>query len=257
MAIGAAVVSVLYYWQVAHQAIPGPVVHQDKGEIFCGSVAGIPCPTSGYTCIPEDNFPDAGTNCRKSETTNDTLNWKTFESKELGVKFEYPSDWGEISLEIKNGETYGYTSYPDQVKGKTFAAYYKPPGQNSRYALFGGISSDFQTNRGGQFFDSTGYVKNLTAYYFKYIQNTKYLLDSKLISEVTGVNTTGIFIDPITYVGMEWYYPWRYGAIFNLKSSKDFSGIAFELYIPNPDKDPDLAHKKLEFQKLLSTLEIQ
>ncbi len=379
VAIGAAVVSVLYYWQVAHQAIPGPIVHQDqlayknneygfsialpqswkgytviseqweatnavdKGPeivlrhplwtdinpredmpilvlttdqwqrmtvkkgfnigaapiqpsllgqnskyalalparynydfktgweevdqlvhtlkafeppFFCGGLAGTPCPTSGYVCVPEGNFPDAGTYCTKMETS-DTSVWKTFESKELGIKFEYPADWGEIALEIKNGETFGYTSYPDQVKGKTFAAYYQPPGQNSRYALFGGVSSDFQTNRGGQFFDNTGYVKNPTGYYFKYIQTSKYLLDSKLVSEVAGLNTTGIFIDPITYVGMDWYYPWRYGAIFNLKSSKDFSGIAFELYIPNPDKDPDLPKKKLEFKKLLSTIEIK
>jgi hypothetical protein len=39
----------------------------DNKNIFCGGVAGIPCPISGYTCTAEGNYPDAGTNCVKND----------------------------------------------------------------------------------------------------------------------------------------------------------------------------------------------
>src|SRR6185369_17561541 len=110
---------------------------------------------SGYICTPEGNYPDAGTWCKKDPAAIST-DWKTFESKELGIKFKYPKEWGDITLEIKNGETYGYTSYSDQTKGKTFAAFYQPPGSNGRYPLFGGMGPDFQTNRSAEFFDNQG-----------------------------------------------------------------------------------------------------
>src|SRR3989344_4041533 len=54
VAIGAAVVSVLYYWQVAHQAIPGPVVHQDqivyKNNQYGFSI-NLPASWKGYTIL--------------------------------------------------------------------------------------------------------------------------------------------------------------------------------------------------------------
>ena len=54
VAIGAAVVPVLYYWQVAHQAIPGLVVHQDKTEYkdneFGFSIA-LPQSWAGFTVV--------------------------------------------------------------------------------------------------------------------------------------------------------------------------------------------------------------
>ena len=34
-------------------------------RVFCGGFAGIECPTFGYTCTREGNYPDAGTNCTK------------------------------------------------------------------------------------------------------------------------------------------------------------------------------------------------
>ncbi len=33
--------------------------------VFCGGLAGTPCPTSGYICESEGDFPDAGTYCKK------------------------------------------------------------------------------------------------------------------------------------------------------------------------------------------------
>ncbi|MEO8065324.1 MAG: hypothetical protein ABI643_00520 [Candidatus Doudnabacteria bacterium] len=36
--------------------------------VFCGGIAGMPCPTTGYTCVSEGSFPDAGINCTKQIT---------------------------------------------------------------------------------------------------------------------------------------------------------------------------------------------
>jgi hypothetical protein len=37
-------------------------------HVFCGGIAGLPCPSFGYTCISEGTYPDAGTNCTKMFT---------------------------------------------------------------------------------------------------------------------------------------------------------------------------------------------
>jgi len=43
-------------------------------KIYCGGIADIPCPTAGYTCTLEGNYPDMATVCvraRKSKTISD------------------------------------------------------------------------------------------------------------------------------------------------------------------------------------------
>lgn len=37
----------------------------DSDTVFCGGIASIPCPLSGYVCEKEGVFPDAGTICKK------------------------------------------------------------------------------------------------------------------------------------------------------------------------------------------------
>jgi hypothetical protein len=34
------------------------------GSVFCGGVGGLKCPTTGYICTQEGNYPDAGTICK-------------------------------------------------------------------------------------------------------------------------------------------------------------------------------------------------
>lgn len=36
-------------------------------DIVCGGFAGLPCPTTGYKCEAEGNFPDAATICKKEQ----------------------------------------------------------------------------------------------------------------------------------------------------------------------------------------------
>lgn len=68
VAIAAAVVSGVYYWQVYKNA-QNPVtlpVHKDADDtVFCGGFAGTSCPTDGYDCEPEANYPDAMTICKR------------------------------------------------------------------------------------------------------------------------------------------------------------------------------------------------
>lgn len=64
--VASAVVAGIYHWQkLQQQPIVVPVQKDDAVEFFCGGLAGIPCPTTGYTCKAEGNFPDAGTYCKK------------------------------------------------------------------------------------------------------------------------------------------------------------------------------------------------
>ena len=41
--------------------VPAPVTNDDV--IYCGGIANIPCPTEGYSCTLEGNYPDAATVC--------------------------------------------------------------------------------------------------------------------------------------------------------------------------------------------------
>lgn len=42
---------------------PSPTPQPNEGE-FCGGIAGIPC-SSGYKCVLDGNYPDAGGKCVK------------------------------------------------------------------------------------------------------------------------------------------------------------------------------------------------
>ena len=36
-------------------------------QVFCGGIAGLPCPTTGWTCKSQGNYPDAGTMCIRNK----------------------------------------------------------------------------------------------------------------------------------------------------------------------------------------------
>ena len=167
--------------------------------------------------------------------TESTANWKTYENKTLNFSFSYPSEYGDFDYEISNGQT-----------GKSFIG-------TSSKIRFGGISTDFSDQRGGMFFDFSGFVNTNGSIVYKAVQmyDKSWSIDKELIPEiftnqygveivlVKGANETGEYGGPTTGTPGEG----KFGALINLKNAQ-FPGIAFEV---NSDFGLD------NFKQILST----
>lgn len=82
---------------------------------------------------------------------------KEFSSPELGISFNYPALFGEVSLTISDGKT-----------GKIFRGIFS----NNNKLSFGGVSQDFSRSATStliNILDTSGFKKRLTGYYFKHV----------------------------------------------------------------------------------------
>ena len=82
---------------------------------------------------------------------------KEFSSPELGISFNYPALFGEVSLTISDGKT-----------GKIFRGIFS----NNNKLSFGGVSQNFSrpaTSTLVNILDTSGFKKRLTGYYFKHV----------------------------------------------------------------------------------------
>ncbi len=86
---------------------------------------------------------------------------KKYKNNDLGVGFEYPAIWGDVTLKYNEGET-----------GTMFVGTFS----RAPKLFFGGISVDFQpkaTSTEINFLESSGYYKHLGHYYFQGVGDKK------------------------------------------------------------------------------------
>lgn len=175
------------------------------------------------------------------EPVDETADWKTYENKELGFSFKYPSAYGSFSLSVENGED------GKQYRGG-FPAFTERWAENKFFSL-GGITQDFGQGRSGYFLDFVRYAKESGKYYHLMAQNKKYEFKPLKVMMVDGQEV--LIVDGNSYAddkGTELGFgPGKNGgALVNLPGNGEFAGLA----IWNADI------KKLsqaEFEKIIAT----
>lgn len=172
--------------------------------------------------------------------TDNVANWKTYENKEIGISFKYPSEYGDFNLTIRNG---GYS-------GKIYTGEFP----NNKFFFVGGVTNDFSAGRGGYFTDFVSYSYEGDKYYYygPGPATAKELLEPDKILYIDGQQalyvTNNSFVDERGLEGPSLSNTVTNGGVLiNLPNNNIFKGIA----ILNLDKSVLSQDKFLE---IVSTL---
>jgi hypothetical protein len=170
------------------------------------------------------------------------MEWKRFDSPELGLSIQYPGIFVDNQFGIDSGDTgkivHGFLSTSKCMD---------PP--CSRVGItFGGVTSDYSAPKEGSGVEKLGFVKRDGKYFLKMLGNQEAEIDYP-VREIKAANITGIIISGDNRPPA----PEVLGssdrmAIFNLKSSA-FKAITL---IVNVNDIPEQA-----FETILQTIEIR
>ncbi|MFA6525420.1 MAG: hypothetical protein WCT33_04120 [Patescibacteria group bacterium] len=162
--------------------------------------ANVNLPTNSNTNVPvNESTVNMNTAIGGSSDVSviDTSNWETYENKQLGFSFKYPSSFGYVSSTLEVGDT-----------GRIFRGTFS----NTANIVIGGASSDYTFPSEAGFTHTYGY-KSVVDGYSMLLPVTDPSLREKsvnLIKKITAVNTNGILVKT------DFFEVEQTGAIFNL-----------------------------------------
>lgn len=145
---------------------------------------------------------------------NEIAGWKTYENKEIGISFKYPSEYGDFSISMANSEAKKYTG----------------GFQNNKAFSIGGITEDFTAGRSGYFLDFVKYLSESGKYYHLMALGKKWLVEPVKILNVDGQKI--LIVNGDSYVeerneeGPTINPGPNGGALVNLPSGGNFKGLA-------------------------------
>lgn len=146
---------------------------------------------------------------------NGIAGWKTYENKEIGISFKYPSEYGDFSISINNSET-----------GKKYTGGF----QNNKVFSIGGITEDFTAGRSGYFLDFVKYLSESGKYYHLMALGKKWLVEPVKILNIDGQKILIVngdsYVEERNVEGPTINPGPNGGALVNLPSNGDFKGLA-------------------------------
>lgn len=107
----------------------------------------------------------------QSANNQNTVDWKTYENKEIGLSFKYPASYGDFQISISNGWT-----------GKIFKGNF----QNNEFFSIGGITADYTEGRGAYFLDFVKYLYEGEKYYHLMALDKRFLIEPTKTLSVDG-----------------------------------------------------------------------
>ncbi len=168
-----------------------------------------------------------------------------YENEQLGFRFWYPQEWGDIKFNINQGAT-GYAFF-----GRT----------NNHEVSFGGISEDFEGFGGPVSHDTTrGYVREGDKFYFRFVAAQDYhnyeIIPAKELSVRTGEQAVILdvhsfpddkYSDSETDIN-SWQIPkYQLGVLVNLRSAR-FPGMYMGVMRTDVTEE--------NFEKLIKSIEL-
>ncbi len=203
---------------IASILIVGTYIHVRRSQTPIASPAVTPSIAASFTPVA-------------TSTPDPNAGWRTYSNPEVGFSFQYPSEWGEVNISKRKGDT-----------GQAFGGHFS----GNEKMTFGGQTPDFSVGTGAGFLSFFGCTKNTdTTYECSFARDkTRTISPSKVITTVGG--TTALILSNIEIPQV--LAPTTRGAYVNL-SGTTYPGLAFQ-YVSIPDADA------ADFDALVSSVKI-
>lgn len=156
-----------------------------------------------------------------------------YQNKELGFKFAYPKDWGEVQFSTHDGAE----------GGKSFHGTFS----SKSVITFGGLSEDFREGRVYVYPETKGFLKKGDQYYEHALNDAAINDFAVVVKPITNKKTKGILLKGDGKPGLNEIYNSRLMAVFNI-DNKTYPGLGFS--------DNDLVQvPQADFERVLNTVE--
>lgn len=153
-------------------------------------------------------------------TSDNTVDWKTYENSEIGLRFAYPARYGDFQVTMYPGET-----------GQKYVGTF--PG--NKYFSIGVITADYTAPRSGNFLDFVQYLSENGKYYHLLALDKRALIEpTKVLSTVD--NSKVLIVNENSYVDERGLRTvdvpsmvnpgTNGGALINISDSGEFRGVA-------------------------------